>query len=193
MGSMLDLEIYRLGQMSFDMLIAGLGNERLADLSVEMVGGLARRLEGCLDADVAFEPIDPEAHDPYAVDSSEIDMPWTLGHVIVHVNASSEESAALAAEMARGVPNHGRSRWEVPWREVRTIEACQRRLAESRRMRLASLKMWPAPPHLDVAYPPWRGAPTVNAIGRFVLGLVHEQSHLEQIDEIIRQAKEGRG
>jgi hypothetical protein len=193
MGSMLDFESYRLGKVRFETLIAGLDSERLADLSVEMVDDLARRLDGCLDADVIFEPVDPEAHDPYAADPSEIDMPWTLGHVIVHVTASSEESAALAAEMARGVPNHDRSRWEVPWREARTIEACQRRLAESLRMRLASLKMWPDPPHLDVAYAPWRGAPTVNAIGRFVLGLAHEHSHLEQIDEIIRQAKQGRG
>lgn len=191
MGSMLNFEAYRLGQISFETLTAGLGSERLADLSVEMVGDLARRLEGCLDADVVFEPVDPEAHDPYAADSSEIDMPWTLGHVIAHVTASSEESAALAAEMARGVPFHGRSRWEIPWREVRTIEACRRRLAESRRMRLASLKMWPDPPHLEVAYTPWSSAPVVNAVGRFVLGLLHEHSHLDQIDEVIRQAKQG--
>jgi hypothetical protein len=33
----------------------------------------------------------------------------------------------------------------------------------------------------------------VNAIGRFVLGLMHEESHLGQIGEIVRQARAVRG
>jgi hypothetical protein len=32
----------------------------------------------------------------------------------------------------------------------------------------------------------------VNAIGRFVLGLMHEESHLAQIREIVRQARAAR-
>ena len=103
----------------------------------------------CVDADVVLVPDDPEADDPWAATPEETNMSWTLGHVIVHTTASSEESAALAAEMARGVALHGRSRYEVPWQEMRTIEGCRQRLEESRRMRLASLEMWPDDPHLE--------------------------------------------
>ena len=131
----------------------------------------------------------PEADDPYAEDKSEVHMPWTLGHVIVHTNASCEESAALAAELARGVAYHGRSRSEVPWTSVKTIEACRRYLEESRRMCLTSLEMWPDNPHLDNTYTPWEGMPPINAVTRYVLGLMHADSHLGQIDDIVAQAK----
>ena len=120
-------------------------------------------------------------------------MPWTLGHVIVHCTASAEESAAVAAELARGVEYHGRSRYEVPWQEMRTLAGCQQRLEESRRMRLASLAMWPDAPHLENGYEVWPDRPPVNAIGRFVLGLMHDESHLDQIEEIVRQARAVRG
>lgn len=119
-------------------------------------------------------------------------MPWTLGHVIVHTTASAEESAAIAAELARGVAYHDRSRHEVPWTEVQTIAGCRQRLEESRRMRLASLRMWPDAAHLENEYQAWANGPTVNAVGRFVLGLMHEESHLEQIAEIVRQARAAR-
>lgn len=56
-------------------------------------------------------------------------------------------------------------------------------------MRLASLQMWPADPHLENRYIPWPGAPEVNCIGRFVLGLWHEYDHLGQIEECLRQAQ----
>lgn len=192
---MLDFQAYRDESISFDELIAEVTPDALGELTKQMIDEILDRIRHCTDADVTFRPEDPEAHDPYALDSKEIRMPWTLGHVIVHVTASSEESAALAAEMARGVENHGRSRKEVPWREIRTVEACRHRLEESRRMRLASLGMWPEEPHLEVKYTPWDGAPGVNAIGRFVLGLAHEESHLHQITDIMRQsraAREGR-
>lgn len=48
----------------------------------------------------------------------DVHLAWNLGHVIVHTMASAEESAALAAELARGVEYHGRSRYEVPWETV---------------------------------------------------------------------------
>ena len=120
-------------------------------------------------------------------------MPWSLGHVIVHNTASAEESAAIAAEMARGVAFHGRSRYEVPWGDMKTIEGCRQRLEESRRMRLASLELWPVEAHLEIEYQAWSEGPVVNAVGRFVLGLMHEDSHLGQIEEIVRQARAGRG
>jgi hypothetical protein len=190
---MLDFRAYREKEISFDQLIAGVTRAGLADLTSEMIDDILGRIQDCLDGEVTFRPEDPEAYDPYALHPKEIRLPWTLGHVIVHVTASSEESAALAAEMARGVANHGRSRYEVPWREMRTVEACRHRLEESRRMRRASLGMWPEEPHLEVEYAPWDGAPRVNAIGRFVLGLSHAESHLHQIDDIIRQARAAGG
>ena len=91
-----------------------------------------------------------------------------------------------------GVENHGRSRYEVPWQSMRSMAGCRERLEESRRMRISSLEMWPDPAFLDNGYRPWEGAPEVNAVGRFVLGLMHDDSHLDQIDEIVRQAKEAR-
>jgi hypothetical protein len=132
--------------------------------------------------------VDPDAYDPVAIVESEIDLPWTLGHVIVHTTASAEESAFLAAELARGVPYHGRSRSEVPWASVKTIAFCRQRLEESRRMRLASLDMWPSQPDLENTYEPWEGVGEINAVERFVMGLKHDADHLEQIEKIVRQA-----
>ena len=143
----------------------------------------------CADADVTFVPLDPNANDPYAVREEDKHIAWTLGHLVVHVTASAEESAALAAELARGVVNHGRSRYEVPWETVTTIDQCRRRLEESRRMRTASLAMWPDEPHLDNAYEPWPGAPRVNPLSRFVLGLLHDYDHLGQIADSVGQAR----
>ncbi|MEK6222054.1 MAG: DinB family protein, partial [Chloroflexota bacterium] len=65
----------------------------------------------------------------YAADESEEYIPWTLPHVIAHFTASSEESAFLAAELARGVKvSPHRSRWETPWEEFTTIEECNHRV-----------------------------------------------------------------
>lgn len=139
------------------------------------------------DADVVFQPDDPEANDTFAASDAEVNLPWSLGHLIVHVTASSEESAFLAAELARGVAFHGRSRWEVPWPTVTTVAQCRQRLEESRRMRLASLDMWPDNPDLENSYKPWEGAPANNAIRRFLGGLRHDNNHLEQIAEVMRQ------
>jgi hypothetical protein len=109
--------------------------------------------------------------------------------VIVHTTASAEEAAFLAAEMARGVQPHGRSRYETPWEMVTTIAQCRQRLQESRRMRLASLEMWPDEPHLENVYEAWPGGPPVNVLGRFVLGLRHDSDHLDHIAKIVHQAQ----
>src|SRR5262249_22367636 len=116
-----------------------------------------------------------------------------LGHLIVHVTASSEEAAAIAAELARGVPHRGgRSRSEVHWTTVTTLAQCRERLEESRRMRLASLEMWPANPHLDNTYIPREVMPPLHAVIRFVNGLSHDDSHLAQISEVVQQARAAR-
>lgn len=190
---MLDFSPVRNGEMTINELAADLSIDDLRRLTNEMVDKMMALMAECLDADVSFEPVDPEAFDEYAEDASEVELAWTLGHVIVHTTASAEESAFLAAEMARGVEHHGRSRRELPWNTVTTIEQCRHRLNESRRMRLASLEMWPDRPHLEVAYVPWPAAGRVNAKGRFVLGLKHDDDHLAQIADIVRQARVARG
>jgi len=185
---LLNFQAVREKEISFNDLIAGLAKEDLVELTNEMIGTMLNLIQNCVDEDVTFVPKDPDAYDPFAIDEEDVDLPWTLGHVIVHTTASAEESAALASELARGVEFHGRSRSEIPWETVTTIAACRQRLEESRRMRLASLEIWPDQPFLENTYEPWQGAPQVNAIGRFVYGLSHDDSHLEQIAEIVRQA-----
>jgi hypothetical protein len=189
---MLDFQAVREKRMTVAELATGLTSDDLANLTNEMVDTLLGLMADCADADVTFVPQDPVADDPHAATEQEVKMAWTLGHVIVHTTASAEEAAFLAAELARGVPPHGRSRYETPWPTVTTIEQCRRRLEESRRMRLASLDLWPDEPHLDNICEAWPTGPQVNAIGRFVLGLSHEDSHLGQIADIVQQAQAAR-
>jgi hypothetical protein len=186
---MLDFNPVRSKQITMNALAAPLSVAELGGLVNEMLDHILGLITGCQDADVAFQPVDPAANDTFAANPEEKNLAWNLGHVIVHATASLEESAALAAELARGVPNHGRSRSEVAWRGVTNLAQCTQRLAESRRMVLASLEMWPDPPNLENTYEPYPGATPVNAKGRFVSGLAHADSHLGQIAEIVRQAR----
>ncbi len=186
---MLDFTPVRNKQKTVGQLAAGLSPADLRALTNEMIDTMLGLIEGCADADVTFVPNDPEANDTFALNQSEANLAWTLGHVIVHSTASAEESAALAAELARGVPVHGRSRSEVPWETVTTIRQCRERLEESRRMRLASLELWPARPDLDNTYQPYENSEHVNAINRFIRGLSHDDSHLGQIAQIVEQAR----
>ena len=186
---MLDFETHRAEEITFEELIDGVGHRDLADLTNEMIDTMLALIDECRDEDVIFEPVDLKANDPYAAFENEVALSWTLAHLIVHTTASAEESAALAVEMARGVEHHGRSRAEVPWRQIVTIEQCRHRLEESRRMRIASLDMWPDVPNLDYRYRPWPTAANVNAIGRFVFGLRHDADHLGQIADVVEQAR----
>lgn len=189
---MLDFVALKEKRIKIQEIVAPLTKSDLADLTNEMIDRMLAQIAECQDADVVFVPQDPQAQDTFAANSADARLAWTLGHVIVHATASSEESAALAAELARGVEMHGRSRYEVPWQEVTTIAQCRARLEESRRMRLASLEMWPDPPHLENTYilSPSTGA--IDARARFVLGLRHDWDHLGQIAEIVRQANVAR-
>jgi hypothetical protein len=162
-----------LGQMTADLI-----PDDLRGLTNEMIDALFGLIADCVDADVTFQPVDPATGE----------QGWTLAHVIAHTTAGGEEAAFLAAEMARGVPEHGRSRYEVPWETITTIAQCRRRLEESRRMRLASLNMWPDQPHLDNTYVPREGAEPINAVVRFVNGLRHDDDHLGQIADVVAQA-----
>ena len=190
---MLNFDLVRKKEITIAQLCAELTLADLRRLTDEMIDAMLDLTAGCTDADVTFDPDDPEAEDTFATDPDEATVAWTLGHVIVHATASSEEAAFLAAELARGVPlREGRSRYEIPWRTTTTIEQCRMRLEESRRMRKASLDMWPHPPHLDNTFKAWYGDQRYNAIVRFVFGLRHDDSHLGQIAEIVRQARAGR-
>jgi hypothetical protein len=189
---MLDFTPVKNKEITYAEFVADLTVARLRALTNEIIDYQLSLIATCTDADVVFVPEDPEANDPYAEDEADREISWTLGHLIVHVTASSEESAALAAELARGVVRDGRSRSEIPWQSVTTLTQCQQRLEESRRMRLASLGMWPDEPYLDnVQHSERRGA--INPLVRFVLGLSHDQGHLAQIKNVIAQAKAARG
>lgn len=187
---MLDFTPVRNKEISWNELTDSLTLDDLQNLTNEMVDTMLVLIADCKDEDVVFEPDDPEANDMFAVDEGEVNLSWTLGHVIVHTTASAEESAAIAAELARGVSvERRRSRSEVPWRSVTTIEQCRARLEESRRMRLASLAMWPDQPHYDNFYQYKEGGLEITAVIRFIFGLSHDDSHLGQIANIVEQAK----
>lgn len=190
---MLDFTPVRNKEMTMSELTSSLETADLGRLMDEMLDTIIDIIEDATDEDVVFVPEDPGADDPYAEDQADVHLPWSLGHVIVHVTASSEESAALAAELARGVEFHGRSRAEVPWQSATTIGQCRQRLEESRRMCQASLDMWPDQPHLDNFYQRNPEAPKVGPVVRFVYGLSHADSHLNQMREILRQSRAAAG
>jgi DinB superfamily len=185
---MLDFTPLREKKLSLAELTADIDKADLYGLTHEMVDTMEAIIAAAQDTDVVFVPEDPTANDTFGI-AEETRMPWTLGHVVVHTTASSEESAALALSLARGLEVGGRSRYEVPWREVHSVEQLRQRFAESRRMRLALLDAWPDEPHLDVTYQPYPQMPPLNAIARFVMGLMHDDSHLGQLREVMRQAR----
>lgn len=190
---MLDFAPIRAKQTTFSELAGGLTRDDLRALTNEMIDHQLALVAECVDADVTFVPVDPAANDTFAAPGAQVDLAWTLGHVIVHATASSEEAAFLAAELARGVEFHGRSRSEVAWETVTTIAQVRQRLEESRRMRLASLDLWPDQPYLDNKQElSWLGE-SIAAPARFVLGLSHDDSHLGQIADIVQQARAARG
>jgi hypothetical protein len=147
-------------------------------------------IEGATDEDVVMVPDDPDAKDTFASNADDVGLSWTLGHVVVHTTASSEESAALALVLARGLPVEGRSRHEVPWQQASTVSFIRHRIDESLRMRLAMLAAWPDEPDLENFYSPYEGRPPMNAMGRFIGGLAHDDSHLEQMRKIMSQVRQ---
>lgn len=175
-----------------DELYGHLTPAQLRDLTNEMIDTQLYLIAECVDEDITFVYNDPKAYDSAASTANETNLPWTLGHVIVHITASAEEVAFLAAELARGVQREGRSRYEVYWETVTTVEQCRRRLEESRRMRLASLDMWPDEPHLDNTVELRYLKGPINPVARFLGGLSHDDAHLGQIKEILRQARAAR-
>lgn len=189
---MLDLSPVFRKEKTFREICADLSIDDLRSYTNKIIDTIQDLVADCVDDDVVFYPQDPEADDQYAASEEERNISWTLGHVIVHTTAGSEEGAFSAAELARGVENHGRTRYETPWETMQTMDQVRHRLEESRRMRLACLDVWPDEPHLDNTYHVDFLGEDINAVGAFVLGLGHETSHLAQIKEIVRQAKAAR-
>ena len=186
---MIDFGPLRRKEASLQDLATGLSTDDLARLTREMCAAQLSAIEDATDGDVVIVPDDPDANDTFAAQAEDVGLSWTLGHVVVHTTASSEESAALALTLARGLPVEGRSRYEVPWEEARTVAFIRHRIEESLRMRLAMLASWPDRPDLDNFYAPYEGRPPMNALGRFLGGLAHDDSHLEQKRKIMDQAR----
>ena len=138
------------------------------------------------DADIVFDPSDPEASDPHAVEGEE-EIGWGIGHLVAHVTASSEEWASYSSILARGVPYPAdpRLRYETPWRDVDTKAKAVQRLEESRRMRLAFLATWPDSPDLETKRelsPRFvERVGEMNAAACFLFGLRHEVGHLRTV------------
>ncbi|GAC1647979.1 MAG: DinB family protein [Herpetosiphon sp.] len=187
---MLDFKAVQDGRMTYAELAAGLQAKDLHGYTDESIDHLLSIISGATDADVVFEPQDPAANDTFGR-PEDATMAWTLGHVIVHVTASAEEGGALASSLARGLAVEGRSRYEVSWDTVHTIQAVRQRLEESRRMRHAFLQTWPDQPHLEVDVAAGRFG-KMNAAARFIFALGHEVSHYDQLQDIMRQAMAAR-
>ena len=190
---MIDFTPMRDGDISYADYAEGEGIDaaalkRLSDESVDFMLSL---LDGMADEDVAFEPEDPNADDPFAVEGEE-NIGWTFGHLIAHVTASSEEGAAFSSLLSRGIAAGERPRYETPWREINTLAHVIQRLEESRRMRNAYLETWPQAPLLDtmrVASERFTARfGEMNAPAAFLFGLSHEVGHYEQMLEVKRQA-----
>ncbi|HEY3993167.1 MAG TPA: DinB family protein [Ktedonobacteraceae bacterium] len=186
---MLDFSAVKNGSASFADVAAGLTKADLYQVTDEMIDTMQKIVVDATDADVVFVPQDPNANDTFGK-SEDKDLAWTLGHVVVHVTASSEESAALALTLARGLEVESRSRYETPWESVTTAAQIHQRLEESRHMRKAMLDAWPEKPNLEITTTPIPQLGPFNAIGRFIMGLFHDADHIEQLKEIMRQAHE---
>lgn len=178
---------HKLIDLTHDLTVDDL--RKLTNESIDYLLSLVVDLD---DADVVFEPHDPDAHDPHAVEGEE-HIGWNIAHLIAHVTASSEEDAAFSSLLARGVTVKDRPRYETPWRDITTQAQVVQRLEESRRMRLAYLDTWPDEPKLDNV----RAGTTerfdayfgkLNAPASFLKGLHHEVQHYAQIVETRRQA-----
>ena len=164
----------------------------LRDATNKSIAHILSMISALDDAGIAHEPTDENADDPYAVEGEE-HIGWTVGHLVAHVTASSEESAAFASLLARGVEGvEHRPRYETPWREVNTKAKAVQRLEESRRIRLAYLDTFPDEPHYDnLRILSERGQEywgDLNAPAEFLRGLGHEVGHYEQIKNAVEQA-----
>ena len=169
------------GRQSYGDLTATIDYPTLVAATTEILDTVASIIAGASDHAATFVPQDKDLKE----DATE--GAYTLGHVIVHLTAGLEESAARGLTLARGVEGDGRSRYETPWETIKTAAQVHARLAESKRLTLAMLGAWPDAPHLDLSIITVPHFGPMNAIGVHLLGLLHANSHLEQLREIMRQ------
>jgi hypothetical protein len=154
-------------------------------------------IEQADDAMITFVPHDPDANDPFAA-PEEQHVGWTLGHLVAHVTATSEEAAAMSSLLARGVPfpRDLRLRYETPWRDIDTQAKALRRLHESLRIRLGYLATFPDKPNRtllrDLSERAHERLGDLNAPATFLNGLRHEAGHYAQFRESLRQAQAAR-
>lgn len=183
-----DFAAVRAGQKTYAEALDALDHAGLVALTNEYFDEIENIIAGLADADAVAVPFDPALEDQQAGNGA-----WTIGHIAVHLTASCEETASIGAAMARGVtlPAGTRMRFETPWETITTAGQVTARLAESRRICLAFLAAWPDTPHLDltVTFIPSFGP--INAVGLAAIGLLHADSHLPQIREIMRQLRDG--
>lgn len=150
------------------------------------------------DADIIFDPIDPDANDPHAVEGEE-KIGWSIAHMIAHVTSSTEEWATYSSILARGIPYppEPRLRYETAWRDITTKAQAVQRLEESRRMRLGYLDTWPDTPDLTMKRE--LSERFIEVFGEFnapaciLFGMSHEAGHFDQMAEAKRQALAARG
>lgn len=188
---MIDFSPMRSGEVKALDFAAQFSRKDLRKLSDESINYLLALISDLTDADVTFDPIDPNANDPYAVEGEE-HIGWNIAHLIVHTTASSEEGAAFSSLLARGIPAEERPRYETHWKSVTTVAQCIQRLEESRRIRNAYLETWPDEPLMDV----YRKVSErflakfgeMNATAAFLFGLSHEVGHYDQLKEVKEQA-----
>jgi len=148
----------------------------LAPLTADVFDRINELVSGVIDV----TSIPPQAEE----DGSD---KWNLAHVIAHLTASIEERACIGSTLARGCEVGGQVRSETDWETIVSRDQLEHRLAESRRMAMGFLATWPHAPNLDQEYHHgWLGP--MNAIACHLSGLSHAKGHLEQVEELSRQA-----
>jgi DinB superfamily len=181
-----DLAAVRAGKATYADQIKNISYQDLRTYIDEVFQTFQSTISSATDAEANFV-----ARDPQATTGNEVG--WTPGHVIAHMTATLEETAAIASVLARGVQIESglRLRYETFWEEIRTAQQLQARLAESQRICNAYLDAWPEQPHLDVTITRIPFVGPTNAIGVCAMGIAHAQGHYEQLKEIMRQAQTG--
>ncbi|MHB8596237.1 MAG: DinB family protein [Ktedonobacteraceae bacterium] len=176
----INLEAVRTGQISYADIVRNIRHTDLYTMTDELFDELEAILVKATDAAVLFVP-----RDSAATDQSE--QGWTLSHIVAHLTATLEETAAVAAMFARGVKVEARLRYETPWENLSTLQMVLARLRESHRICRAFLNAWPDEPHFDVTATRIPLFGPMDAVGMYVLGLAHGQGHLDQLRETVQQ------
>ncbi|MDQ2902602.1 MAG: DinB family protein [Chloroflexota bacterium] len=177
----LDMEAVFTGRASYADIIRDVKPSDLHAVTGELFDEIESIIAEATDVQVTFAPHDPVAREPG-------EQGWPISHAIAHLTASMESAAVGAAMMARGVSPKERLSYETPWETLQQADQVRARLKESRRMCEAFLNAWPDQPHLDVMATPIPPLGPMNAIGVYMLGIGHGQSHLPQLHEIMRQS-----